>query len=504
MTLTRKIKLMVVQPRHKLSQSFILPSLAAMSLLLLAWASIDPFSDPPSKAPITANETDPVMLDLDPYLFKAFGGGEDLKLAPLGTEAGLAQILQDQEFQQLVKKHDLQLFNGPLVGHQRPSGAAIWLRTAGPATVRAVVDGNPSKAVVTNAENDFTAVLQVDGLKAESEYSYSIEIDGRSINKPTFRLLTTPAPKTKTSFEILFGSGAEYIPKHEPIWTTMRERKPLAYLGLGDNLYIDRPDRNDLQRVYYYRRYLSGQFSSFVSSVGQYGIYDDHDLGTNDSAGGLDPFKPEWKVKAWKVFTENWANPSFGGGEKNPGCWFKTTFGDVDVFMLDGRYYRDNNNFSSLLGPVQLEWLLTELKQSTATFKVLASGTLWTPKADKKGIDSWEGFASERDKIYDLIAKHRINGVLLIAGDRHRTEIWKNTHATVPYPLWEFVSAKVTNIHTHGVRKEAEWSYNTGNFFGSLTFDFKTTNPSVTFRAIDASGKDIKEKTILLSELSFP
>lgn len=495
---------MSVNYRNLFSQPKPMMLLVAGALFLIAWASVDPFGDPPGKPPVTEGETDPVMLDLDPYLIKAFGNGEAFKEAPLGVDAGLADILPDPTFQALVKKHDLQLFNGPLIGYQRSDAVSVWVRTAGAASVRVLVDGADTKPVKTTKDHDFSAVLEVTGLKANTDYKYSIEIDGRKITKPTFSFHTAPVAKSQDNFEILFGSGARYIPKHEFIWTTMRERKPLAYFALGDNLYIDRPDRPDVARVYYYRRYLSSHYAGFVSSVGQYGIYDDHDLGNNDCAGGLDPFKPEWKVKALQVFTENWANPAFGGGDKNPGCWFKASLGDVDVFMLDGRYYRDNDKRTSMLGPTQLAWLFDELKKSQATFKVLASGTLWTAQADKGGRDSWEGFAKERDAIYELIGKERINGVILIAGDRHRTEIWKNTHAAVPYPLWELVSAKISNIHTHGTRKEAEWSYNKGNFFGSLAFDLKKADPVVTFRAISSNGEEIKKFEMPLSSISFP
>ncbi|MDA3962285.1 MAG: hypothetical protein PF961_15970 [Planctomycetota bacterium] len=36
-------------------------------------------------------------------------------------------------------------------------------------------------------------------------------------------------------------------------------------------------------------------------------------------------------------------------------------------------------------------------------------------------LDSWQRFATERDRIFGLIAARRINGVILITGDRHRS-----------------------------------------------------------------------------------
>ena len=37
---------------------------------------------------------------------------------------------------------------------------------------------------------------------------------------------------------------------------------------------------------------------------------------------------------------------------------------------------------------------------------------------------------------------------ILLSGDRHRSDIWKIERPR-GYPLYEFVSAKVTNQHTH-------------------------------------------------------
>ena len=50
---------------------------------------------------------------------------------------------------------------------------------------------------------------------------------------------------------------------------------------------------------------------------------------------------PFWKKDwAFPIFRQNWANPSYGGGDAQPGCWYAFYIGDVDFIMLDCRYYR--------------------------------------------------------------------------------------------------------------------------------------------------------------------
>ncbi|MHC4253651.1 MAG: alkaline phosphatase D family protein, partial [Planctomycetota bacterium] len=432
-------------------------------------------SGPQAKAPVTKGETDPVLVDLTPYLLKKLAGGANARGGEFGPDASLADVADDPEFRRLVKKHDLRLFGGPMLGCVTDRSARVWVRTPGAARVQAVVGAGPaesmkSKVASTSKVGDFTAVLEVDGLEPFTTYGYDVLVDGRSVfegKHPAFR--TSPAKGQKARFSVAFGGGARYVPKHEPIWATIAARRPHAFLFLGDNIYTDIPQRRDVQRVYYYRRQLRSEFRLMCASSAVQAIWDDHDFGKNDCAGGLETFNPEWKLPVWKVFRENWNNPYYGGGEKQPGCWFDFSIGDIDFFMTDGRYYRDFKR-GTMLGPVQKRWLLKKLAASKATFKVIASGTLWTERADKGGKDSWQGVREERDEIFSLIDRERIGGVVLISADRHRSEIWEIKRAN-GYTLYEFESSKLTNMHTHKTRKEAAWSYNKGNFFGMLTFD---------------------------------
>lgn len=455
-----------------------------------------------AKEPITEGETDPVMKDLDPYLINAlYGTDKKGHTGRLGEEGNLADLLKEPEFAQLVKKHDLQLFNGPMVGDVRSDSAKIWVRTAGPAKVQIQIEGGPtSDELTTSAENDFVAVLPVQGLKPFTENAYSVLIDGEEVKKDTFHFRTAPTKDQKVEFHVNFGSGARYVPVNEHAWKTMAQARPLAYLGLGDNVYIDVQFRRGAQRLFYYRRFLSPAWAELSASVGLYGVWDDHDMAMNDSEGGLGLEAP-WKIPNWKVFRENWNNPAYGGGESMPGTWHQFALGDVDFFMTDGRFYRDKKA-ETMLGPDQKAWLLEALANSKAKFKVLASGTMWADEADKGGKDSWSGPWSieERDEIFKTLVDHKIGGVVLISGDRHRSDIWKMNY-DIGYPLYEFVSAKVTNMHTHKTRDEAVWSYNKGNFWGQLHFNFKEEDPVLSFQCVDISGEIVKDFPLRLSEL---
>jgi alkaline phosphatase D len=440
-----------------------------------------------SKPPLMTPKDVPIIGELDSYLIK-----ELLQSPDLGNEAGIKNIYTKESFKKLINKHDLQNFGGPMLGILSDSGGSVWIRTAAPAKVRLMIDGEVKGSVKTSPKNDFSATIEFKNLNPDSKYKYNIEIDGALIYKekdrPSFR--TYPAKGGGGNFEVCFGGGARYNHSKEHIWKTIAGRSPAAFLWLGDNIYIDDPKSRTRQRVYYYRRQLRPEFKWMVSRSAQYSIWDDHDFGANDVSGGTDINSPKWKIPVWNVFKENWINPGYGGGEENPGCWYSFSIGDVDFFMTDGRYYRDFKKEKTMLGKVQKNWLLKSLKSSKATFKVIASGTLWTEHADKGGADSWWGVKEEREEILSVIDREKVGGVILISADRHRTDVYE-IHRPKGYTIYEFETSKLTNDHTHNTKKEALFSYNKGNFFGSLSFNLDLEDPQVTFRCITIDGKEV-------------
>ena len=275
------------------------------------------------------------------------------------------------------------LVHGPMVGSVTHTSARIWVRTAGRTTV--TVDLTPagkSTTVEATKATDHTAVVELTGLKPDTEYRYVVKGEGITDfapgkTRPSFRthpapgkarpsFRTYPAPGAKASFTIAFGGGAGYTPWHEHMWTTIARRSPLSLLMLGDNVYIDCPTVPATQQNCYNRRFSRPEFRNLVARTGVYAIYDDHDFGTNDCIPGAEIDTPAWKRPAWRLFKRNWVNPYCGGGEKQPGCWFHFAIADVDFILLDGRYYRANPGKpnATMLGPVQKKWLFERLKAS--------------------------------------------------------------------------------------------------------------------------------------------
>ena len=451
-----------------------------------------------AKAPIPTPSTDPIVGPIEPYFFEKILNGKDL-------DGSISQHWRDPRLQAILKKHEIDLFGGPMLGDVTATTAKFWLRAVRPGKLSVKVkDGSTGKTVFQGEAqategNDLVVVLQANGLQPFTEYVADFSDGSGPVGRDNNRFRTSPSKNQKARFSVGFGGGARYNPPKERIWKTIAGRSPQAFLFLGDNLYQDKPTHRNLQRVYYYRRQMRPEFVELSATTACYAIWDDHDFGANDVSGGLDPFKPAWKVPVWKVFKENWPNPYFGGGAKQPGCWFDFSIGDVDFFMTDGRYYRDFKK-GTMLGPAQKKWLKEKLRASKATFKVIASGTLWTETADKGGKDSWWGVPEEREEIFSLIDEEKIGGVILLSADRHRTDVYEIKRPN-GYTLYEFETSKLTNNHTHGTKSQALFSYNKGNFFGLLDFDLTKKDPEMTFRCITIDDEDVYSLTLKRSQL---
>jgi len=155
-----------------------------------------------------------------------------------------------------------------------------------------------------------------------------------------------------------------------------------------------------------------------------------------------------------------------------------------------------------MLGPEQKQWLLDQLAKSKATFKVLCANVPMTPGVKPGSKDTWDGFAKEREDIFGFIEKKGIEGVFIIAADRHRSDAWKMEREKA-YPLYEFQSSKLTNVHTHPIIKGALFGYNQKCSFGLLTFDTTVKDPEVRYDVIDIDNKKQHSITITKSALSF-
>lgn len=340
------------------------------------------------------------------------------------------------------------LTHGPLIGAITPESARIWVRTDAARKVALRLSGGPDLEAAPAVAwaypagtDDFTAVLEARHLAPSSTYYYGIEIDGVLRSDPSWTF-TTPPPRGQQG-TFTFGVGSCARASHpQDIYVPIAEAGPDLFLFIGDNHYGDATTLGGHR--WNFQTMRETPRSLLMAQVPTLAIWDDHDFLGNNSDGS-DPRRDA----ARRAFTEYWANPAFGADGQ--GIYFQHSHGDVDFFMLDGRYFRDPSDGSvvfgdptgrsSLLGVAQTNWLLEALRASPATFKFLIIGSQWT---DNGRTDSWASHLDARNAIFDAIAADRIEGVVLVSGDRHRSE-FRLLRRDGAYDLPELTSSPLAN-----------------------------------------------------------
>ncbi len=442
-----------------------------------------------------------------------------------GPRNMFAPLTGSKKFRDYAASYNIELIHGPMLGDVTASSVKIWVRTAHqtPVAVRYsqsddMTGGALSKAIKTDTDADFTAVVNLAGLESNTVYYYQMVIDGKAVSLDRKLSFTTaPARAGPARFQVAFGGGSNIKPQYEYMWDTILSYHPVAMLQLGDNTYFNIPDVTEHQQYFFYRRHCRPEYKRMIASVPIYAIWDDHDFGGNDSIGTGDKLSPYWKHEiVLPQFRYNFNNPYYGGENKNPGCWFDFSIGDVDFFMLDGRYYRTDPQKPdpSMLGAAQLDWLLDKLKVSKATFKIIASPVPWAfgAKAGKQrsatfgsvpgAQDTWEGFPAEREKIFAFLEDNRIEGVYLISADRHRSDAWLIERPN-GYDLYEANTSHLTKKSTHRKMPNAIFSILGKPAFGLLTIDTTLADPQITYDVMKIDGAKSATLMVKLSQLKY-
>jgi alkaline phosphatase D len=312
---------------------------------------------------------------------------------------------------------------GPLLGHTAANEARIWIKASAPAT-SGIIIGETSRMERARQvrgprltlTTDYTGVVLVTGLRPATRYYYKVVIDGAPEPDPPSSFTTAPSEGAPGRLRFATTSCIDIPESAARSWAELAKTPVDLLLQLGDNAYVDSTDPAEHRRKFYGHRKVPA-YRALARGMPTLAIWDDWDYAGNNS-DGTEP----GKERSLRVFKELWPNPSFGHSG-DPGIYFKFSWGDVDFFMLDGRYHRSPNHLEddgrkSMLGAAQLAWLKRELAVSRATLKFLVSGVQWQSQGRS---DSWAGFMRERDDLFGHIEAHGIDGVVLLSGDRHVT-----------------------------------------------------------------------------------
>lgn len=321
---------------------------------------------------------------------------------------------------------------------------------------------------------------------------------------------------------ITFGSCSNQD-EPQPLWDTIIGKDPDLFLFIGDNIYADTADMEVMRKKY---EKLGAQpgYRQLLKTCPVVSTWDDHDYGENDA--GVEYAKKE---ESKEIFLDFFDVSQDSPRRKRPGIYEAYIYGPlgrrVQVILLDTRYFKDTSGrkrntmskaekekknlvgwylpsddpSATLLGKAQWSWLEEQLRKE-ADVRIIASSIQVI--ASEKGMESWGNYPQERDRLFELIAKTKANGVMFISGDVHFSEISMSDDG--PYPLHDFTSSGMTHANKSWSKRIN--SYRIGEAYAGLNFglihiDWNQDDPVIRLQTITQNNKTAIQHIIKRNEL---
>lgn len=319
---------------------------------------------------------------------------------------------------------------------------------------------------------------------------------------------TDPDPTNTEPIErITFGSCNRQTDP-TPIWEDLLATDPELFLFLGDNVYADTDDPVALSAAYAQLARQPG-YARLAETTPILATWDDHDYWKND--GGKEH---PTRVESQRVFLDFFDEPEDSVRRTRKGVYGSWCMGPPDrrvqVILLDLRYHRDPwarrtdsasqgdghpgsyapTDEGTILGEAQWSWLEERLRVP-ARLRLIGSSVQCLPTGHQ--WECWAMRPHERQRLFDTIAKTRANGVVILSGDTHWSELSRVDpwDSGVAYPLHELTSSGLnqawewTNIEGPERVGSPLWEPN----FGLVEIDWDTDTVRLESRA--RSGKTL-------------
>jgi len=338
------------------------------------------------------------------------------------------------------------------------ASALLWIQAEqdGPVAVRwRARDGTERRAEMrVGAADDRVALVRLTDLAPGTEVPYAVEGDGErregTLRTQAYWRRAADARPLTIAIGSCFFLGDErpewddrnYGGGYEIFGAIAREL-PDVMVWMGDNLYFQEPDELDpaAMSARYRRQRSFAPLQPLLTATAHVAIWDDHDYGPNDA-----DLSYTMKGDSLALFRRYWANPSYGLPGA-PAAFGRVRLGDVDIFLLDDRWYRTANAMrdapgKTMFGAAQLEWLRSALVYSSAPIKLVVNGSQLFNRGNR--FEGWTHYTAEQQEFLRWLDDQKIEGVLFASGDRHFSELLRVAREGA-YPLYEFTSSPLTS-----------------------------------------------------------
>lgn len=391
--------------------------------------------------------------------------------------------------------------HGVAAGDVRSDSAVIWSRANTESFMHVLVRGKDAEhdihqRVRVSTESDYTGKIALTGLKADTDYQYSVwfsvgEHDSGRLDASEGRFRT--APKLAQSKAVSFAWGGDLAGQNTcrdakegfPIFNAINNEELDFFIGLGDMIYADGTCEEigrygnkqilgdfiksaDMTNFWAHWKYNRGDegYRRLLASMPYYAIWDDHevanDFGPLHDTRDTAPYTTGDKLlpKGLAAFLDY--NPVAENTETPKRLYRSVSWGkNMEMFILGTRQYRDANfaadderQTKTMLGREQVVWLKDALRNSQATWKIIVSSvpmSIPTGSSGERGRDGWAnyeqagGFEHELVDILRYMQKNDMNNVVFLTTDVHFAEVFSYLpFSDAPdFKVYEFVAGPV-------------------------------------------------------------
>jgi alkaline phosphatase D len=383
---------------------------------------------------------------------------------------------------------------------------------------------------VTDADQDYTVKIDVDGLNPSTTYYYCFTaFDKRSQVGRTKTTASVGENNLSDVLKFAVVSCANYEGGYFHAYNSIAKRNDLnAVIHLGDYIYeyaageyrnarlidsarMNLPVNELLIRKDYRTRYSLYNLDSNLQLMRLQhpliAVWDDHEFADNAYDTGAENHQPgegDWSMRkqiAKEVYYE-WM--PVRGNAQSAHLYRTISYGKLmDLYMLDTRIDgrqkppttfdepEDTLHPRHMISNDQFNWLVENLKNSKAQWKVIGNQVVFSnlnvgfaaedPTSydqisyyENLSTDSWEGYLLQRNALIDSIQKNEFKNVVFLSGDSHSSWAFDVTKEPVLYPLAQYAYLPQPNPYD----SLAKTGYNPETGAGSCAVEFCT--PSVS------------------------
>jgi phosphodiesterase/alkaline phosphatase D-like protein len=310
--------------------------------------------------------------------------------------------------------------------------------------------GSPANPIVpamrVHAGTDWEVVrFELSGLSANTEYRYTLMLNGLLSGAKAGRFCTFPPPDAPASFRFLcggdaggsalFGEDSNHVVfdwlREREVFDATGQRRALFFMHLGDMHYRNIDSSEVVDHLRGYRKTLEqARQGAFWRQLPFAYTWDDHDFCGNASHGQSPGCAAA--CMAYDIGIPHY--PLAGSG----GLIYQVfTVGRVRFVLTDTRAARSRLNdpdgpAKTMLGAAQKQWLKDELRASKDRYVLVVwvNSAPWLGgTADIDGNeDGWANYQTERAELGGFVEREGLRNILMLCADAHMIALDDGSH----------------------------------------------------------------------------